>query len=195
MNPRTLSNREGAQTGDPPVVALTGFMAAGKSTIGRALASLLRWSFIDLDYEVECRAGMAIAEIFTLHGETRFRQLESECLHAVLAGVNAPTVIALGGGTFIQPENADALRQRNARVVFVQTDLEKLLARCRSAADHSQNPRPLARDEDAFCALYQQRLPHYRKAELTVETHDKEAGETAREIALALNLLTTGKRA
>ncbi len=170
-------------------------MAAGKSTIGRALASLLRWSFIDLDYEVESHAGIAIADVFTRHGETRFRHLESECLHAVLAAVNAPMVIALGGGTFIQPENVEALRQRSARVVFLQTDLEKLLERCRSAAGHSQNARPLARDEAAFCALYEQRLPHYRKAELTVETHDKEADETAREIALALNLLTTGKRA
>ena len=170
-------------------------MAAGKSTVGRALASLLRWSFIDLDHEVECRAGMAIHEIFTRNGEGAFRRLESECLRAVLSGANAPTVIALGGGTFIQTDNADALRQRGARVVFLKTDLEELIERCRNAADHLHNPRPLARDEAAFCALYEQRLPRYREAEIAIEMQGKEADEAARTIALALNLLTTEKRA
>lgn len=170
-------------------------MAAGKSTIGRALASLLRWSFIDLDYEVESRAGVSIQEIFVRDGEARFRRMESDCLIAVLSGLKAPTVIALGGGTFIEPENADALRRHGARVVFLQTDLQQLIERCRTAADRAQNPRPLARDEAAFCALYEQRLPVYRQAELTIETRGREADETAREIALALNLSTTGKRA
>ena len=169
-------------------------MAAGKSTVGRALASLLRWSFIDLDFEVECRAGMAIHEIFARNGEAAFRRLESECLHAVLCGVNAATVIALGGGTFIQADNADALRQRGARVVFLETDLEELIERCRNAAERPQNLRPLAHDEAAFCALYEQRLPRYREAELSIQTHGKAADETARAIALALNLLTTEKR-
>lgn len=195
MSSRQTSGRGGARIGAPPVVALTGFMAAGKSTVGRALASLLRWSFIDLDYEVESRAGMAVHEIFARNGEAAFRRLECECLHAVLSGVNAPTVIALGGGTFIQPENAAALRERGARVVFLQTDLKELIERCRNAADRPQSSRPLARDEAAFCALYEQRLPHYREAELTIETHAKEADEAAREIAVALQLLTTEKRA
>ena len=195
MDSRQTSSKRAARVEAPPVVALTGFMAAGKSTVGRALASLLRWSFVDLDYEVESRAGMAIHEIFARNSEAAFRRLECECLRAVLSGVNAPTVIALGGGTFILPENAAALRRRGARVVFLQTDLDELIERCRNAADRPQNARPLARDEAAFCALYQQRLPHYREAELTVETHDKEADEAAREIAIALHLLTTEKRA
>jgi shikimate kinase len=192
MNPRQTSRRTRVGT---PVVALTGFMAAGKSTIGRALAAMLRWSFIDLDYEVESRADMTIREIFARDGEAAFRRLECECLRAVLSGVNAPTVIALGGGTFIRRENADALRQCGARVVFLQTDLDELIERCRYAADRAQNARPLARDEAAFCELYEQRLPHYREAELTIETHHKEADEVAREIAAALHLLTTEKHA
>jgi shikimate kinase len=195
MDSRQTSSENRAAAGGPSVVALTGFMAAGKSTIGRALASLLRWSFIDLDYEIESRAAMPIHAIFTKDGEAVFRRLEGECLRAVLSGVKAPTVIALGGGTFIQPDNSDALRQRGACVVFVQTDVEQLMERCRNAAERAQNPRPLARDEAALCALYEQRLPYYRQAELTIETRNKEADEAAREIALALNLLTTGKRA
>ena len=193
MNPPQTLNQRGA-AGAPQVVALTGFMAAGKSTVGRALASMLRWSFIDLDYEVECRAGMAIHEIFARNGEAAFRRLESECLRAVLSGVNAPTVIALGGGTFIQTENVNALRQRGARVVFLETDLEELIERCRNANDRPQNLRPLAHDEAAFCALYEQRLPRYREAELSIETHGKEADDAARAIALALDLLTSEKR-
>ena len=195
MDSRRISIRHRPAPGPPPVIALTGFMAAGKSTIGRALASMLRWSFVDLDYEIESRAGMPIHEIFTREGESGFRRLESDCLRAVLAGVNTPTIIALGGGTFIQPENVDVLRQRGAPVVFLHTHLQELIERCRYAADRAQNPRPLARDEEAFRALYEQRLPHYRQADFTIDTHDKEADVAAREIAFALRLLTSENRA
>ena len=65
-----------------PILALTGFMAAGKSTAGRALATMLNWRFVDLDCEIERRAGQSIREIFSLHGEDRFRELEAEALRA-----------------------------------------------------------------------------------------------------------------
>lgn len=172
-----------------PVVALTGFMGAGKSTIGCALSSLLNWSFVDLDCEVERRSQLAIHEIFARHGEARFRELESEALHSALAAADAPTVIALGGGTFVQPHNAELLRAREAQVVFLELKLEQLLQRCRAMSHGAANLRPLATDEDAFCALYERRLPWYRKAELTVHTHDKTAEQVAREIAAALGFL------
>lgn len=178
-----------------PVVALTGFMAAGKSTVGRALASLLRWSFLDLDYEIEQRTGRTIREIFARDGETYFRQLETDVLGGVLASVRAPTVIALGGGTFVQAENAAALRQHGARVVFLHTELQRVLLRCRQADDRSvDNPRPLAIDEAAFCALYEQRLPYYRQADFTYETHGRNADRAARDIAAALGLSRSEKR-
>src|SRR5579871_2358329 len=91
------------------IIALTGFMAAGKSTVGRALAGLLNWRFIDLDSEIERAEGQTIREIFARRGEAAFRRLESETLRAILAGASRAAVIALGGGTFVQPQNPELL--------------------------------------------------------------------------------------
>jgi shikimate kinase len=171
------------------IVALTGFMAAGKSTVARVLGSLLRWRVVDLDCEIECRSHLRIHEIFAVYGESRFRQIEADALRSVLERACTPTVIALGGGTFVQPQNAELLRRQGARVVFLELAVEELLQRCRAAADRSpQNPRPLADDAEAFCTLYAQRLPSYRKAELIVNTAGKGAEQVAREIAGALHL-------
>src|SRR5579864_9418816 len=104
----------------PQIVALTGFMGAGKTTVGRALADLLKWRFVDLDSEIESRYGQSIPEIFAARGERRFRELEAEALRSVLEQPTGPAVIALGGGTFVQPENADLLRRVDVRVVFLQ---------------------------------------------------------------------------
>jgi len=164
-------------------------MAAGKSTVGRTLASLLRWRFIDLDCEIVCRSGQQIHEIFAQHGEPRFREIEAQALHNVLQQIQTPTVIALGGGTFAQPQNAALLTGSGARVVFLELPVELLLERCRAAAQRApQNPRPLAADEEAFCALYAQRLPYYRKAGLTVHTRGKSAPQVALQIADVLGL-------
>ena len=170
-------------------VALTGFMSAGKSTAGRALAWLLKWRFVDLDWEIECREAATIREIFARQGEPEFRALESRALRFVLESALGPTVIALGGGTFVQPGNADLLRRQGISVVFLELPTVQLLERCRAAGDRSgQNPRPLADDEEAFCALYAARLPFYRQADLLVNAADKTPEQIAREIAQALRL-------
>jgi shikimate kinase len=171
------------------VVALTGFMAVGKSTIGRVLASLLHWRFVDLDCEIERTTGQRVQEIFAQHGEAHFRQLESVTLRSVLMASSTPSVIALGGGTYVHTGNSSLLRERGARVVFLELEVETLLQRCRALSERpEQNPRPLAADEAAFCALYVERLPVYRRAELTVRTHEKTADEVAQEIASTLGL-------
>lgn len=178
------------RTSLPPIVALTGFMAAGKSTVGRTLGNLLRWNFFDLDYEIECREKLRVREIFDRHGEPRFRELETEALRTLLEAASAPTVIALGGGTFVQPQNDDLLRTYRAHVVFLEIAVEHLLHRCRAASGRCpENPRPLAEDADAFYALYAQRLPSYRKAQLIVNTEAKTAEQVASEIAAALRLI------
>jgi len=183
------SSDESRQPGAPQFIALTGFMAAGKSTAGRALAWLLKWRFVDLDCEIECRSGHSVREIFALEGESRFRVIESESLRTVLNGSTAPAVIALGGGTFVQQENADLLRKHGVRVAFLELPLEELLRRCRELAGRSgQNPRPLADDEETFCALYAERLPWYRQADLIVNSDDKTPEQIASEIAQALRL-------
>ncbi|MGC2110949.1 MAG: shikimate kinase [Candidatus Korobacteraceae bacterium] len=172
-----------------PIVALTGFMAAGKSSVARALGKFLRWNCFDLDFEIERRENLSVREIFQVHGEPRFREIETEALRSVLSQAVAPTVIALGGGTSVQPQNAQLLRRHGAHVVFLEVDVEQLLQRCCAASSRcAENPRPLARDADAFRALYAQRLPQYRKATLTVNTEGKSIDKTAREIAVALHL-------
>jgi shikimate kinase len=173
----------------PPIVALTGFMAAGKSTVGRTLGNLLRWNFLDLDYEIECHEKLRVREIFERHGEARFRELETEALRIVLEGASDPTIIALGGGTFVRPQNAALLRRYHAHVVFLQIAVEDLLHRCRAASARCpENPRPLAEDREAFFALYAERLPSYRRAKLIVNTEAKTAEQVAREIVATLRL-------
>jgi shikimate kinase len=189
------ANRQSGRNAPAPgIVALSGFMGAGKTSAGRALAVLLGWAFLDLDQEIELRQKLPIREIFQLHGELRFREIEADTLRAILEQASAPTVIALGGGTFIQDCNADLLRERGARVVFLETPMKQLLQRCRVAGQSStENLRPLADDPDAFRALYAKRLPRYRNAQITVRTRGKTIEEIAREIASSL-ALTTGAR-
>ena len=68
------------QARSPELVALTGFMGAGKTTVGRSLANLLCWSYFDLDYEIEQSEKLLVREIFQLHGESGFREIETETL-------------------------------------------------------------------------------------------------------------------
>jgi shikimate kinase len=179
------------QTSGPHIVALTGFMGAGKTRVGQALAALLKWPFFDLDHEIELQEEMPVREIFRFHGEPRFREIETETLRRLLEQVPSRTVIALGGGTFVQPSNARLLRNTGARVVFLETPVELMLQRCRVAEPSSaDNLRPLAADPDAFRALYDQRLAHYRTADLTVLIAGGTAEENARRVATGLRLLT-----
>jgi len=81
------------------------------------------------------------------------------------------------------------LHSHGAHVVFLDLAVEELLRRCRAASERSaQNPRPLAADVEAFCALYARRLPHYRQAKLIVNTEGKTAEQVAQEIVAALDL-------
>jgi shikimate kinase len=187
-------SQPGQQASPPPIVALTGFMGAGKSSVGHALAALLGWTFFDLDQEIELHQQAPIGELFRRHGEPQFRQIETEALDRMLHRVAAPTAIALGGGTFLQTANVDRLRSAGARVVFLEAPVDQMFQRCRPTNDAStENLRPLAADPNAFRALYAERLPQYRTAELTVSTAGKTAEESAKEIAVSLQL-TTNRR-
>jgi shikimate kinase len=183
-----VSAKSSRQSSPRLIVALTGFMGAGKTSIGRALAQFLRWRFVDLDEEIETGEKMPIRDIFRLHGEPQFRETETATLRRILAETSSPTVIALGGGTFVQAVNAELLSGSSARVVFLEPTVEEMLERCRIGSDFpTESLRPLAADPDSFRALHTQRLPHYRKADLTVNTAGKTVEENAREIAAKLH--------
>ena len=181
----------GKQVSPARIVALTGFMGAGKTRVGRALAVLLGWPFVDLDQEIELQQKATVREIFQGQGEAQFREIETAALREMLERVPAPArmVIAVGGGTFVQPHNAVLLRNAGARVVFLETPLEEMLERCGTESQSPEgNLRPLASDPDAFRVLYAQRLPQYRSADVTLSTAGKTAEENAQEIADRLGL-------
>jgi shikimate kinase len=152
------------------LICLAGFMGCGKTTVGRLLAAQLAWRFVDLDERIEESAGAAISDIFDRLGEPAFRRVEFEQLMRALGEVSeqgAPTVLALGGGTFAQPENVARVREFAAGAggvtIWLDCPVEELLARCATMTN-----RPLFRDEAGFRDLYATRLPFYQQADYRV---------------------------
>ncbi len=151
-----------------PILCLAGFMGSGKTTIGTLLARQLAWRFVDLDDRIEESAGLAIPQIFERLGEPAFRQIEADQLRAGLGRateMKEGTVLALGGGTYAQPGCPDFLRAASVPVLWLDSPLEVLLARCMTMTG-----RPLFRDEASFRALHAQRLPSYQLADYRVDS-------------------------
>jgi shikimate kinase len=150
-------------------IVLTGFMGAGKSTIGALLAQRLGWVFVDTDAAIESRTGLMIAHIFAEQGEEAFRALEADAVreHAPAEDV----VLALGGGAIESGRICEALFELDETcVVFLDAPLEVMVARC--LAQPGGTERPVLRDRERLAARLAARLPHYRRAHLTVATED-----------------------
>jgi shikimate kinase len=163
------------------MLCLAGFMGSGKTTIGTQLARQLAWRFVDLDDRIEEAAGLRIPEIFERLGEPAFRQMEADQLRAALGRVfefNESIVLALGGGTYAQVGAPEFLRAAGVPVVWLDSPVEVLLARCMTMTG-----RPLFRDESSFRALYAQRLSSYQLAEHRVDS----SGDPARVVAEILS--------
>lgn len=167
-----------------PAIYLVGFMGSGKTTVGRRLAERLGWTFVDLDDDIEAAAGMAISRIFAERGEPEFRRLESEALETRVrqAERGRPFIIALGGGAFVQPGNAELILPHGLSV-WLDCPLERVKARI-AGADH----RPLARDPEAFSRLYESRRAAYARADLRVEVQSDDATQAVDEILAAAGL-------
>jgi shikimate kinase len=144
---------------------LTGFMGAGKSTVGAILARELGWKFIDLDDIIEASSKRTIAEIFREHGEANFREQERQAVRQVSA--EEKIVLALGGGT-VEDESTRSLLLHSPGncLVFLKAELPELLSRCTVEG----KVRPLLAAADSLEARHNRRLPHYRTAHVTVET-------------------------
>jgi shikimate kinase len=160
-------------------ILLVGFMGAGKSSVGAALASELGCSFVDLDAFVEHAAGQPVAAIFDAVGEPRFRQLESEALDRVLSTATERRVVALGGGTYVGAENRHRIAQSGALVVFLEVALEEALRRVRLFA----GSRPLADNREAFAKLFEERRSAYELAHFRTDTTNKPITTIAKELA------------
>ena len=139
------------------IVALTGFMASGKTTFGRAAAERLGWDFVDLDEVITGRYGTP-AEIFAAQGEAAFRDLETETLGEVLQS-ERDTVLSLGGGTILRAENLHLLKE-HATLIWLDTDFAIIL----SEIGNADRPVVRGRSIAQIRALYDERRPHYAAA-------------------------------
>lgn len=167
------------------VIILVGFMGAGKTTVGRELASFLGWRFEDLDDRIQSREGRTIEEIFRDSGEAEFRRCEHLALRELFSESESDyRVIALGGGAFAQEENASILRDRNIPSVFLDAPVEELFRRCQQ----QELRRPLRQDEAHFRKLYETRRPLYMTATCHLETNGKPITQIAAEVAGTLEI-------
>jgi shikimate kinase len=170
-------------------LVLTGFMGAGKTTVGRLLATRLGWDFIDLDALIESRIGLSIPTIFATHGEKRFRQFESQALASALGRRNI--VLALGGGTPEVLTNRLLLEQTPATAtIFLDAPFPTLFNRCTMQALNPGDPasaaqiRPNLADPAAAEARFLTRQPIYRR--LAHHTIDTTALTTEQTVATLL---------
>ena len=145
-------------------VVLVGMMGAGKTAVGKALATRLNVSFLDSDAEIETAAARTIPEIFARDGEEFFRLKESQIIERLLEGANG--ILSTGGGAFLAARNREAISARGV-AVWLDADLPLLWQRVR----HKES-RPLLRTADplsTLTALYEARVDIYALADLRVK--------------------------
>lgn len=162
-------------------VVLIGLPGVGKSTVGRRLATRLQVPFVDLDAAIEARDGRKVAAIFADDGEPAFRALERQAMEAALAG--PPSVIAAGGGWAVQPGAFESAAGR-ADTIYMLCRPELAASRVGAAAT-----RPLLAGNDPLTrlrALYSARHETYLKADLTVDSNERNSTIVLGRIEAAL---------
>jgi shikimate kinase len=166
-------------------VFLVGFMGAGKTTTGRALARRLKWRFVDLDDVIVARERRSVADIFAQAGEAGFRAAETAALRAVLDQLrrSSPAVIALGGGAIVQPQNATLVKETGAPVIFLDAVLDELHRRCAARG----SARPLYQDMNQFRQLYESRRGAYMAAGERVDTTGKRSPQVVADVLQLLS--------
>ena len=156
-------------------IVLVGMMGAGKSSIGRRLASRLGIPFVDADTEIESAAGMTIPEIFDKHGEPYFRAGEARVIARLLD--QGPQVLATGGGAVMDAQTRDLIRDKGISV-WLKADLDVLMKRTKRRSD-----RPLV---DKMKDLLPLREPFYAQAPIVVQSRDEPHDTIIDEILAAL---------
>jgi shikimate kinase len=147
-------------------IVLVGLMGAGKSTVGRRLATALGVDLVDSDNEIAEAAGCSISEIFETYGETMFRDLEKRVILRLLSG--PPCVIATGGGAFMNPEIRAEVKARTLSI-WLRAELPVLVERV-----SRRDTRPLLKTGDKseiLQRLIDERYPIYAEADLTVDSN------------------------
>jgi shikimate kinase len=158
-------------------LTLIGFMGTGKSTVGRAVADILRYTFLDTDDVIEARAGATVQEIFQHHGEPAFREWELRIVEELTR--RNKTVIATGGGL---PTNETSLAslKSHSLVVCLWSSPEKIWQRVKSQTHRPllNNPDPLGKIKE----LLEIRAPYYRQADVLINTEFRSLHEVTRQV-------------
>ena len=168
-------------------IVLLGYMASGKSTIGRAISKKLDMKFIDLDDYITKREKTSISEIFKVKGEIYFRRIESSYLSEILNSKDS-FILSLGGGTPCYSNNMELILNSEASSIYIKAGIKTLVSRLTA----EKNRRPLVAElEDdklvEFVAkhLFERRF-FYEQASMTVNTEDKSTEEITTEIRILL---------
>lgn len=150
-------------------IYLVGFMAAGKTSLARALGGRLAWRVEDVDELIEARERRTIADIFAQQGEPYFRAVEREILRLLLPLRH--TIVATGGGTFMDPENRATIN-RDGVSIWIDVPFEDLLARL-----PVDGRRPLATDRAQLERLFAMRQIGYEQAHHRIDARRAPVGE------------------
>jgi shikimate kinase len=165
----------------PKTIVLVGLMGAGKSCVGRRLATVLGLPFCDADKEIEEAAGCSIPELFSRYGEAAFRDGERRVIHRLLEGPKH--VLATGGGAFMDERTRAEIRE-NGISVWLRADLDLLVRRTQRRGN-----RPLLNVPDPAAKLAEliaQRYPVYAQADVTVDSDDSPPEVTVERVISAL---------
>ena len=168
-------------------IVLVGLMGSGKSAIGRRLAARIGMQFVDADAEIEAAAGLAINDIFEVHGEEAFRDGERRVIARLLN--EAPHVLATGGGAFMDGQTRKRIKER-AFSVWLRADFDVLLRRVAR-----RDNRPLLKvdnKEEVLRQLIEERYPIYEEADIIVQSQDGPHEETVSDVIAALKRLAAG---
>jgi shikimate kinase len=163
-------------------IFITGFMAAGKTTLASFLARRLDCPMVDLDQLIREREGRSPQQVIDEDGEARFRELETRALRAVLEN-EASSIVALGGGAWTVEQNRALIAERGGFTIWLDAPFELCWQRIGSAGDS----RPLARDRERAERLYGERRALYGLADLRVQAAaERSAEDVAAEVEHAL---------
>lgn len=159
-------------------IVLIGMMGAGKTTVGKKLSACLKdFSFIDMDSDIEKNQGVTISKIFQEHGESYFRDIETEFLKKYCAQENL--VISTGGGIVERAVNIEIIK-KNSVLFYLSAPAGELFERIKHSTHRPllDNPNPYAKIKE----LLNRRVPYYKMADFEIETLDKEVSQITDEI-------------
>jgi shikimate kinase len=162
----------------PDNIALTGFMGTGKSAVSRALANLCSYTPVDVDIEIEKKAGLSISAIFESRGEPAFREMEAEAIRAI--SKNTGQVISTGGGAVLRKDNMDVLRSGGALIVNLMAQPETVYERIKQTGHRPllQGDNPLAKIKELMAA----RQEYYKNADIVIVTDKMTVDQIAKSI-------------